>query len=192
MPRYYFHIRKGDVLAEDPEGIEISEAEPLEEEAIEAARDLLADGDLQGLDRRNWVYEIADETGATVLTFPFQKSVEADFPAAVPQESSLADQPCPRCSGSGTECESVGALSEGTLALLKESDTRFSDHGSRVDMQCTLCSGSGFVTAMVGSNIAWAKNMLEENSAAGRRKWSPERRADRASLLRLIRNPTRS
>jgi hypothetical protein len=56
VPRYYFHIRKGDVLVEDPEGTEVSETETLEDEAIEAARDLLADGDLQGLDRREWVY----------------------------------------------------------------------------------------------------------------------------------------
>ena len=80
MPRYYFHIRKGDVLVEDPEGTEVSETETLEDEAIEAARDLLADGDLQGLDRREWVYEVADESGATVLTLPFSEAVEPDLP----------------------------------------------------------------------------------------------------------------
>ena len=80
MPRFYFHIRKGDVLVEDPEGTEVSETETLEDEAIEAARDLLADGDLQGLDRREWVYEVADESGATVLTLPFSEAVEPDLP----------------------------------------------------------------------------------------------------------------
>ena len=80
MPRYHFHIRKGDVLVEDSEGIEVSDAEALEEEAIEAARDLLAEGDLQGLDRRIWVYEVADESGATVLTLPFSEAVEPDLP----------------------------------------------------------------------------------------------------------------
>ncbi len=29
MPRYYFHIRKGDVLTADPEGTDVSEAESL-------------------------------------------------------------------------------------------------------------------------------------------------------------------
>ncbi len=80
MPRYYFHIRKGEVFVEDQGGTEVSEAESLEEEAVEAARDLLADGDLQGLDRREWVYEIADETGATVLILPFSEAVEPDLP----------------------------------------------------------------------------------------------------------------
>jgi hypothetical protein len=37
MPRYFFHIRRGGVLIEDLEGAEVSEAEPLEEEAVEAA-----------------------------------------------------------------------------------------------------------------------------------------------------------
>ncbi len=49
MPRYYFHIRKGEVHVEDPEGTEVSQTESLEDDAIEAARDLLADGDRQGL-----------------------------------------------------------------------------------------------------------------------------------------------
>jgi hypothetical protein len=80
MPRYFFHIRKDDVLVKDPEGVEVAATESLEEEAIEAARDLLAQGDLQGLDRREWVYEVADESGATVLTLPFADAVEPDLP----------------------------------------------------------------------------------------------------------------
>ena len=80
MPRYYFHIRKDDVLVNDPEGVEVAATESLEEEAIEAARDLLAQGDLQGLDRREWVYEVADESGTTVLTLPFADAVEPDLP----------------------------------------------------------------------------------------------------------------
>ena len=82
MPRYYFHIRTGDIRTDDPEGREVPAAESLEEEAIEAARDLLAEGDLQGLDRRKWVYEVADETGATVLVLPFEEAVEPDLRAA--------------------------------------------------------------------------------------------------------------
>ncbi len=82
MPLYFFHIRKGDVLVEDPEGTEVSETEALDEEAIEAARDLLADGDLQGLDRRVWVYEVADESGTIALTLLFSEAVEPDLPEA--------------------------------------------------------------------------------------------------------------
>jgi hypothetical protein len=121
----------------------------------------LADGDLDGLDRRGWIFKIAHETGTTVLALPFEAALEGDLPvAAMTQESSPAEQPCLRCSGSGTECEAVSALGERTLAALRGSDARFSGQGSRVDMQCTLCSGSGFVTAASADNMAWARNMM--------------------------------
>ena len=80
MPRYYFHIRKGDVLAEDLEGTEVSDSESVAEEAVEAARDVLAEGDLQGLDRREWVFEIAAQSGDVVLKLPFVDAVEPDLP----------------------------------------------------------------------------------------------------------------
>ena len=92
MPHYYFHIRKGDVFAEDAEGIEVPEAGSLEEEAIEAARDLLAEGDLQGLDRREWVFEVADGSGATVLVLRFVDAVEPDLP---PDLSEIEDSEIP-------------------------------------------------------------------------------------------------
>ena len=96
MPRYYFHIRKGDLLVEDPEGIEVSEAGSLEEEAIEAARDLLAEGDLQGLDRREWVYEVADESGATVLVLRFEDAVEPDLPEVEDSQIPPISSPAPK------------------------------------------------------------------------------------------------
>jgi hypothetical protein len=80
VPRYYFHIRQGEVRAEDREGVEVPNAGSISEEAIEAARDLLAEGDLQGLDRREWAFEVADETGMIVLTLAFQDAVEPDLP----------------------------------------------------------------------------------------------------------------
>lgn len=80
MPRYFFHVRKGEVLDQDTEGRDLAATEALSDEATEASRDLLAEGDLQGLDRREWVFEIADEAGQTVLTFPFEAAIEPDLP----------------------------------------------------------------------------------------------------------------
>jgi hypothetical protein len=80
MPKYYFHIRKGDVFEEAVEPIEADGREAVEEEAIEAARDLLAEGDLVGLDRRLWVFEVADESGTTILSMPFSEAIEPDVP----------------------------------------------------------------------------------------------------------------
>jgi hypothetical protein len=90
MPRYYFHILKGDSLEEDKEGTEIQATEPLEEEVLEAARDLLAEGDLQGLDRREWVFEVADEAGTVVHTLPFAEAIEPDMPDSRRKETSEA------------------------------------------------------------------------------------------------------
>jgi hypothetical protein len=78
MPKYHFNIRKGDVLDRAHEPIEIEDPEKVDEEAIEAARDLLAEGDLAGLDRRMWAFEVTDESGQTVLTFKFEDAVEPD------------------------------------------------------------------------------------------------------------------
>jgi hypothetical protein len=193
MPLYVLRARIGNALVRTSEGIEAATDEGLEEQAVEAARDLLAQGDLQGLDRRDWVFEVADESGTIVLTLPRMAAAEAEVPpAARSVQAPVDDQPCPRCAGSGIECEAVSALGADTLADLRDSNARYSDHGRRVDMRCSLCSGRGLVAARVGANIAWARTILEDNSAAGRRKWSPERRVERAWLLRLIRHPRQS
>ena len=86
MPKYYFHIRKGELLEEASEPIEVEAPEDVEEEAIEAARDLLAEGDLEGLDRRAWVFEVADENGETIYTLPFSEAIEPDLPDEVEAE----------------------------------------------------------------------------------------------------------
>jgi hypothetical protein len=80
MPRFFFHVPKGEVFERDEEGREIAATGSLSEEAMEASRDLLAEGDLQGLDRRERTFEIADEAGQTVLTFPFEAAIQPDLP----------------------------------------------------------------------------------------------------------------
>ncbi len=80
MPKYQFNIRKGDLLEEAIEPLEIDRLDLVEEEAIEAARDLLAEGDLKGLDRREWAFEVLDESGEMVLNIPFSDAVEPDMP----------------------------------------------------------------------------------------------------------------
>lgn len=78
MPKYHFNIRKGDVLEEAVEPIDVDGPKLLKEEAIEAARDLLAEGDLVGLDRRMGAFEVLDESGETVLNFAFTDLPESD------------------------------------------------------------------------------------------------------------------
>ena len=42
--------------------------------------DVLADGDLHGLDRREWLFEVTDGRGGVVLTFPFVDAIKPDVP----------------------------------------------------------------------------------------------------------------
>ena len=80
MARYYFHIRKGDLLDKTTEATDVRDSEALADEATEMVRDLLAEGDLAGLDRREWIFTIRDESDQLVLTFPFKDAVEPDLP----------------------------------------------------------------------------------------------------------------
>jgi hypothetical protein len=43
MAMFYFHIQEGDCLVEDDEGIELSDLTEARGEAIEAAREILAE-----------------------------------------------------------------------------------------------------------------------------------------------------
>ena len=80
MPRYYLHILKGETLERDEVGIEIQDGNPLEEEVLEAARDLLADGDRQGIDRREWIFDVTDEAGTVVHSLLLGEAVELEEP----------------------------------------------------------------------------------------------------------------
>jgi hypothetical protein len=76
MTRYFFHVRNAEGVIQDVEGIDIPEGEALHDEAVEAARDLLALGDREGSDRRDWVFEIVDESGQSALTLAFADAAE--------------------------------------------------------------------------------------------------------------------
>lgn len=48
MAKYYFHIRRGSDVARDPEGAEFASQELAREEAVTAARELLAQAVIRG------------------------------------------------------------------------------------------------------------------------------------------------
>ena len=71
MPRFYFHIRSGDFLMKDPEGSEVGSAEQAREEAVLAAREILAQRVLKGEPLVGDAFEIAAEDGHIVHVVPF-------------------------------------------------------------------------------------------------------------------------
>lgn len=72
MPRYYRHIRQGDYLIQDPEGIELSGLDAARAEVIDGIRDLVAEAIRRGRD--DWVKDaivITDAAGQELMTIPF-------------------------------------------------------------------------------------------------------------------------
>ena len=70
MARFFFHVQKGGELECDALGIELPDIASARQQAIRAARDLLADMTIRGQDARGWTIEIADEDGAVLDWVP--------------------------------------------------------------------------------------------------------------------------
>jgi plasmid stability protein len=81
MRKFYFHLRAGDKLTPDEEGVELPDVSAAHCEAIEAARELLAEAIRDGKPEVPEAFVIADESGreldtvmfATVLPRPLKK-----------------------------------------------------------------------------------------------------------------------
>ncbi|CCM75127.1 DUF6894 family protein [Rhizobium mesoamericanum] len=72
MTRYFFHVRDGDDLVEDTEGVELWDSTSAREEAIRAAREMLAEKLLSGERVDGELFEVTDESGRVVETIPFK------------------------------------------------------------------------------------------------------------------------
>jgi hypothetical protein len=66
MGRFYFHLRAGDELMRDEEGIDLPDLSAARREAIEAARELLAVAIKDGRSEVPEAFVIADEDGRTL------------------------------------------------------------------------------------------------------------------------------
>lgn len=75
MKRFFFHIRDGATLIEDPEGSVLPNIEAAREEAMQAARQILASKILAGEVVDGQTFEIIDETGAMCATLPFKDAM---------------------------------------------------------------------------------------------------------------------
>ena len=75
MPRFYFHIRDGETLIEDPDGSELPDLEAARVEALEGARTILAEKVKAGAVVDGQRFEIVDESGAVRATLPFRAAI---------------------------------------------------------------------------------------------------------------------
>ena len=70
MGRFYFHLRVGDVLTPDDEGIDLPDFSAAQREAILSARELLAEAIKDGRAEVPEAFVIADEEGREIDTVP--------------------------------------------------------------------------------------------------------------------------
>lgn len=75
MPKYRFEFRE-DFAEEVLENIELEDDEAANKEAVRTAREILADGMMEGLDRTGWAVRVYDEEGNVITTVLFAHLVE--------------------------------------------------------------------------------------------------------------------
>jgi hypothetical protein len=78
MPRYYFHIRKDGHLEEDHEGAVFPSLDDACEEALQAAREMLAEKVLANDVIDGQQFEISDEDGYLLQTVPFRSALRLE------------------------------------------------------------------------------------------------------------------
>jgi hypothetical protein len=66
MPRYYFDIRDGEYVQKDNEGSVLNGVAAAKAQALKTLPDMARD-ELRGDDRREFVVEVKDENGRSVL-----------------------------------------------------------------------------------------------------------------------------
>jgi hypothetical protein len=75
MTQYFFHIRDGDILIEDPDGEEYQSVEAARSGAILSARDLLAARLKSGEILDGQTIEITTADGHVVAIVPFKDAI---------------------------------------------------------------------------------------------------------------------
>ena len=73
MPHYFFHIRAEGHLIPDEEGLILPDLAGARQEAVCSIRDLMADAGFEVGVSWDEKIEVADASGATVLSVPFFK-----------------------------------------------------------------------------------------------------------------------
>jgi hypothetical protein len=72
MPRYYFHIRKGDEIEVDPEGTDFLTLDLAVSDARLAAKEMIAELLMADEVLDGQQFEISDNRGKIVATVPFR------------------------------------------------------------------------------------------------------------------------
>ncbi|GGD11032.1 DUF6894 family protein [Aureimonas glaciei] len=74
--RYFLHMRRGEELIQDPDGTELPDLDAVMAEAIQGARQILAENVMSGSVVTGRKFEICDEQGKVLLVVPFSEAVK--------------------------------------------------------------------------------------------------------------------
>jgi hypothetical protein len=78
MPRFYFHMSSGEEFIEDPEGSDLPDLAAARAEAIDAARELMADRVRTGHPADGQEFLIFDAEGNQLDIIPFRSVLRLD------------------------------------------------------------------------------------------------------------------
>jgi hypothetical protein len=78
VPRFFFHIRDNEDLVEDLEGVEMASVQTARDEAVKAAREMLAERLLRGETVDGQTFEICDEMGTKLFSVPFKSVIRLE------------------------------------------------------------------------------------------------------------------
>jgi uncharacterized protein DUF6894 len=73
MPRYYFHVRDGNRIERDPEGVELADLDAARKRAVDRAFAIWSKTP-PSPEHNEQTFEITDEAGTTVLSVPFSEA----------------------------------------------------------------------------------------------------------------------
>ena len=71
MPRYFLHVKRGQVTVLDQEGIELANPAHAEEEAVRLAQQCLTDDACNGTPVNHGMIIVADENWRRLFELPF-------------------------------------------------------------------------------------------------------------------------
>jgi hypothetical protein len=78
MARFYFHIRRGEELVTDEEGVDLPDVEAARREGLLAAREILAEMVLHNEVVDGEEFQIANDQGVLVATIPFRSVIREE------------------------------------------------------------------------------------------------------------------
>jgi hypothetical protein len=80
MPLYFFNHQRPDELLTDEEGVEFDSLKQVREEAVQAARDLIAEAAQMGRNAGEDEFIVTDDNGETVWRLKFADAIDSASP----------------------------------------------------------------------------------------------------------------